>query len=236
MNALESHCLSAEVDKDGSWLWHLRFGHLNFKSLSLLNSKGMVSGMTPIKLPSKVCESCLVSKQSRNSFGSYTLERSTAVLDVIYSDVCGPIDTVSLGGNKYFVSFIDEFSRKIWVYLLKAKSEVFSVFKVFKSMAEKQSGKYIKVLRTDGGGEFCSHEMENFCTENGILHEIVAPYTPQHNGIAERRNRTILNMVRSMLKGKNMSHTFWGEAVMTAAYVLNLCPTKKLGSKVPEEI
>src|ERR1044072_6030077 len=111
----------------------------------------------------------------------------------------------------------------MWVYLLKAKYEVFSVFKLFKAMVENQSEKKIKVLRTDGGGEFCSHEMEEFCKENGIIHDITAPYT-QHNGVTERRNRTVLNMVRSMLKGKNLSHSFWGEAVMIAVYVLNLCP------------
>lgn len=236
VTAMDSQCLATEVESDGSWLWHQRFRHLNFKDLSLLNSKRMVHGLPQMQIPSKVCENCLLSKQPRGSFSSFTPPRSTALLDVLYSDVCGPFETASIGGNKYFVSFVDEYSRKLWIYLLKAKSEVCSVFKMFKVMAEKQSGRYIKVLRTDGGGEFCSNEMESFCKENGILHEVTAPYTPQHNGVAERRNRTILNMVRGMLKGKKLSHDFWGEAAMTAVYVLNRCPTKSLGSLVPEEI
>jgi transposase InsO family protein len=102
-------------------------------------------------------------------------------------------------------------------------------------MVEKQSEKQIKILRSDGGGEYTSHEFKVFCTENGIQHEVIAPYTPQHNSMAERRNRTIMNMTRCMLKEKNLPHNFWGEAVSTACYVLNRSPTKKL-NKVPEAI
>ena len=93
----------------------------------------------------------------------------------------------------------------------------------------------MKTLRTDGGGEFTSSELKDFCKEHGIVHEVTAPYTPQHNGIVEKRNRIILNMVRCMLKQKNLSHSFWGEAAMIAAHVLNRCPTKRLNSVVPEE-
>ena len=100
---------------------------------------------------------------------------------------------------------------------------------------EKESEKSIKILRTYGGGEYTSKEFEAFCTNHGVVHEVTAPYTPQHNGPAERRNRTLLNMTRSMLKQKNLPHKFWGEAVTTTAYILNKCPTKKLKLKVPEE-
>src|ERR1044072_1093146 len=192
----------------------------------------MVLGLPLIRHPEKICDKCLISKQPRGSFSSFTPTRTTGVLDVVYSDVCRPCEVPSLGVNKYFVSFVDDFSRKIWVSLLKLKNEVFSEFKVFKSLAENQSGRSIKILRTDGGGEFCSNEFNDFCAENGVT----APYTPQHNGAAERRNRTILNMVRSMLKGKNLPLSFWGEAVMTATYILNRCPTQRLKSQVPEAV
>lgn len=158
------------------------------------------------------------------------------MLEVVYSDVCGPFEVESLGGNKYFVSFVDEFSRMLWIYLIKTKDEVFSVFKRFKVQAEKQAERQIKILMTDGGGEYTSRDFYAFCEQTGILHEVTAPHTPQHNGVAERRNRTILNMVRSMLKSKKLPHSFWGEAATTAAYVLNKCPTKRLHSKVPEEV
>jgi hypothetical protein len=112
---------------------------------------------------------------------------------------------------------------------------VLQQFKSFKIMVEKQSERQIKILRSDGGGEYTSHDFKEFCAANGIQHEVIAPYTTQHNGIAERRNRTIMNMTRCMLKEKQLPHNFWGEAVFTACYVLNRSPTKKL-TKVPEAI
>jgi transposase InsO family protein len=103
-------------------------------------------------------------------------------------------------------------------------------------MAERQCENHLKILRTDGGGEYNSNEFKEYCAEKGIIHEVTAPYTPQHNGLAERRNRTLLNMARCMLKGKDLPKNLWGEAVNTAAYVLNRCPTKKLKDNTPEEL
>lgn len=198
--------------------------------------RNMVEGLPKINVPDKVCERCIISKQPRNSFKSHLPMRAAGLLGVVHSDVCGPFEVPSIGGNKYFVSFVDEFSRMMWLYLIKTKGEVFEVFQKFKVMAEKQSGMSLKILRTDGGGEYTSNEFESFCVKHGIQHEITAPYTPQHNGLAERRNRTILNMARSMLKEKELPQSLWGEAVSTATYVLNRCPTKRLKSQVPEEI
>jgi transposase InsO family protein len=131
---------------------------------------------------------------------------------------------------------VDEFTRKIWIYLLKEKSEVFTIFKKFCALAERQCGNHLKILRTDGGGEYNSNDFKLFCEEKGIIHEVTAPYTPQHNGLAERRNRTLLNMARCMLKSKELPKKLWGEAVNTAAYVLNMCPTKRLKDSTPEEL
>ncbi|PNX56430.1 retrotransposon protein [Trifolium pratense] len=94
----------------------------------------------------------------------------------------------------------------------------------------------MKVLRTDGGGEYNSNEFKAYCTEKGIMHEMTAPYTPQHNGLVERRNMTLLNMARCMLKSKGLPKCYWGEAVNTAAYVLNMCPTKRLKDNTLEEL
>ena len=103
-------------------------------------------------IPKKICDNCLISKQPTTSFSSNTMSKASDVLHVVYSDVCGPFDVPSLGGNRYFVSFVDDLSRKLWLYLIKAKSEVFNIFKRFKALVEKQSRKCIKILRTDGGG------------------------------------------------------------------------------------
>jgi transposase InsO family protein len=104
-------------------------------------------------------------------------------------------------------------NREIWIYFLRHKSETFAKFKEFKAEAEKQSGKYIKVLRSDGGGKYNSNEFANFCKSQGIIMQTTARYTPQQNGVAERKKQTIMNMTRSLLKEKCLSNTFWAEAV-----------------------
>jgi len=234
--AAEVQCMSTTETKDEDWLWHSRYGHLNFKSLHQLGSKCMVSGIPIIAVPRKICEVCVAGKQTRNSFQPQLSTRSKDVLEVVHSYVCGPFESLSLAGNRYFITFVDEFSRMIWLYVIKLKCEVFEIFQIFKASVERESGKRLKILRTDGGGEFTSNDFENYCQKNGIQHEVTAPYTPQHNGLAERRNRTILNMARSLIKEKDLPQRFWGEAVATSVYILNRCPTRKLEGKVPLEI
>jgi len=175
------------------------------------------------------------STQSIIPFVSKAPKRASEALQVTQYDICGPFEVASLGGSKYFITFVDEFTRMIWLYTIKLKTETLDIFRKFKVLVDKESEKSIKILRTDGGGEFTSKEFEVLCTNQGIPHEVTTPYTPQHNGFAERRNRTLLNMARSMIKQKNLPHKFWGEAVTIAAYILNKCPSKKLNLKVLEE-
>lgn len=111
----------------------------------------MVLGLPSIQPPEKVCEGCLVSKQPRSTFKKYAPSRAPATLHVVHSDVCGPIQTPSLGDNLYFVTFVDEYTRKIWLYLIKVKSGVLPMFQKFLVMAERQCGNKLKILRTDGG-------------------------------------------------------------------------------------
>ncbi|KAK2993848.1 hypothetical protein RJ640_027325 [Escallonia rubra] len=156
-------------------------------------------------------------------------------LELIHTDVCGPIDPASLGKNIYFLLFIDDYSRKTWVYFLKQKSEVFSTFKRFKALVEKQSGYQIKAMRSDRGGEFISKEFKAFCEENGIRRPLTIPYSPQQNGVVERKNRSIVNMTRSMLKSKNLPKEFWAEAVVCAVYLSNRSPTRSVWNQTPQE-
>ena len=143
-------CLKA-CYKDTSWLWHLRFGHLNFGSLELLSKKRIVRGLPCINHPDQLCEGCLLGKQFRNSFPKESYSRAKKPLELIHTDVCGPISPSSLGKNNYFLLFINDFSRKTWVYFLKQKSEVFEVFKTFKAIVDNESGRKIKALRSDRG-------------------------------------------------------------------------------------
>ncbi|BBH09623.1 ADP glucose pyrophosphorylase large subunit 1 [Prunus dulcis] len=227
-------CLSALI-KDSSWLWHLRYGHLSFNTLSLMGKQHMVRGLPTIQHQTQVCEACVLGKHQRNSFLTGYSWRASHPLELVHSDVCGPMNTTSTGGNRYFLTFIDDYSRKTWVYFLKYKSEVFDYFKVFKALAEKQSGCALKTLRSDQGGEFSSNVFENFLKENGIKHQFTARYTPQQNGVAERKNRTIMELARSMLKAKAMPNRFWAEAVACAVYLLNHASSNSVEGKTPQE-
>ncbi|GAB2278278.1 hypothetical protein Dimus_039278 [Dionaea muscipula] len=226
-------CLTAAV-QDDSWKWHLRYGHLNFHSLHQLNQKKMVRGMPMIRHPQQICEACMLGKHHRLPFPGH-FKRATQPLAVIHSDVCGPVNINTLGNNRYFLTFIDDCTRKTWIYLLKEKSAVLDCFKSFKMFVERQCNMKVRVLHTDGGGEYVSNEFRKYCESEGLKHEITIPYTPQHNGIAERKNRSILDMARSMLKAKKMPNCFWGEAVSCAVYLLNRSPTKSLQNVTPEE-
>jgi Reverse transcriptase (RNA-dependent DNA polymerase)/gag-polypeptide of LTR copia-type/Integrase core domain/GAG-pre-integrase domain/Domain of unknown function (DUF4219)/Zinc knuckle len=215
-------------------LWHCRFGHLSSTGLKQLSKKGMVVGLPEIG-EVEFCESCVFGKQSRSSFPKGQAKRAENVLELVHADLCGPMQTESIGGSKYFLLFTDDFSRMSWIFFLHHKSETFQNFKKFKAVVEKQSGKNIKTLRTDRGGEFLSKEFINFCEMEGIHHELTTPYTPEQNGVAERKNRSVVELGRSMLKYKRLPNRFWAEAVATAVYILNVSPTKALIDITPFE-
>ncbi|PNX70081.1 copia-type polyprotein, partial [Trifolium pratense] len=156
-------------------------------------------------------------------------------LELIHSDICGPINPSSNGGCRYFITFTDDFSRKTWTYPLKDKSSAFEVFRKFKALVEKESNHQIKCLRTDRGGEFTSSQFNDFCSEHGIKRQLTAAYTPQQNGVSERKNRTLMNMVRSMMSGMSVPKRFWPEAVVWATHVINRSPTLSVKDRTPEE-
>lgn len=172
------------------------------------------------------------SKQARSSFLAESSYRASRPLELIHGDICGPIEPHSLRGSRFFLLLIDDFSRMMWVSMLKRKSDALDSFKKFKALAETEKNSQIGCLRTDQGGEFTSNSFSDFCEENGIRRQFSSPYSPQQNGVVERRNQTIMNMVKSMLKTKNFSKNFWGEAVNTTTYLLNCSPTKSLDGKL----
>jgi hypothetical protein len=223
------------VSGEKAMLWHQRLGHIGEKGLRLLHGKGMVEGMSNCSLDFDFCEHCLYGKQNRVRFPSGAT-RAEGILLLVHSDVFGPVSVPSLGKSMYYVSFIDDFSRKTWIYFLRKKSEVFDRFKEFKALVENQTEKRIKVLRTDNGGEFCGNEFEEFCKKCGIARQKTTPYTPQQNGVAERMNRTLMEKARCMLSGAGIGQEFWAEAVGTACYLVNRSPSSTLGDKTPQEV
>jgi hypothetical protein len=141
----------------------------------------------------------------------------------------------SLGGSIYYVTFIDDYSRKTWLYLLKSKDEVFSKFQEFKAEIENLTNKKIKTLRTDNGGEYTSKEFVAFYKSAGIRRELIVPHNLQQNGVAERKNRSIEESIKSLLNDQDRSMFLWGEAAMTAIYVQNRSPHRILKDMTPKE-
>lgn len=227
-------CFQTEILSDAH-LWHCRFAHLGYGNLHTLSQKKMVKGLPQIEATKRVCENCLVGKQKRGSFPKKSSWRASRNLQLIHSDICGPITPYSIGQKRYLLTFIDDHSRKMWSYIIAEKSEAFETFKNFKAAVEKESGLSVCGLRTDRGGEFCSKEFDEFCKTFGIKRQLTAAYTPQQNGVAERRNQTIMNLVRSTLTEKKMPKEFWAEGVKWVTYVLNRSPTAALENQTPEE-
>ena len=217
---------------DDTYLWHLRLGHINLDRINRLVKDGPLRELSVGTLP--VCESCLEGKMTKRPFSAKG-ERSKEPLQLIHSDVCGPLNVQARGGYEYFVTFIDDYSRYGYVYLMQKKSETFGKFKEFRAEAEKQLGKTIKTLRSDRGGEYLDTEFKDYLIEHGILSQLTAPGTPQQNGVAERRNRTLLDMVRSMMSYSSLPYSFWGYALQTAVYILNVVPSKSI-QKTPLEL
>ncbi|KAI5352933.1 hypothetical protein L3X38_005825 [Prunus dulcis] len=214
--------------EESTWYWHSRFGHLNMQSLKLLQQQELVYGLPEIGNANRICQDCAIGKSHGEAFGKEKIWRASLPLELVHLDVCGPMQTTSIGGNKYFLTFIDDCTRMCWVYFMQFKSEVFNIFKKFKAMVELQSGYKLKKLRSDRGGEYTSAEFLQFCEEIGLERQLTVAYSPQQNGVAERKNRTIVEMSKTMMKEKKLPYKFWGEAVNTAVYIRNRCPTKAL--------
>lgn len=136
--------------------------------MKMLVDNDMVCGLPVLKIPKKTCEGCLLSKQTRKSFPGQASFTAMEKLELVHCDLCGPIKPSTPAGNKYFMFLVDDYSRMMWVYMLKIKDEAFSAFKKFKVLVEKETKQEIKVLRTDRGGEFCSREFVEFCENAGV--------------------------------------------------------------------
>ncbi|MCO5581796.1 hypothetical protein L7F22_035685 [Adiantum nelumboides] len=217
-------------------LWHARFGHVGYGSLMTLHRHNMVHDLSLLEMPPRhVCEGCVLGKMHRFAFSQDGSVRATRKLQLVHSDVCGPMRTPSVGNSLYFVTFIDDFSRFCWVYPLKAKSDVFAIFQHYVSMVENKTGCKVQTLRTDRGGEYMSGAFKDFLGKKGIKHQCTMPYPPQQNGVAERKNRSLMEMARCMLKAKSLPHKLWMEAVACAAHVLKRCPTRALKTITPYE-
>ena len=217
-------------------IWHRRFGHLGVRNLQKLARDDMINNFDfDASSDLTFCETCVGGKHHKSKFPKGTSNRSTEPLGLVHSDICGKINSKSLGGAEYFLTFVDDKTRYVWVYFLKYKDEAFQRFVEWKALVEKSSGHQVKVLRTDNGGEYTSTQFEDFLKAEGIRRERTVPKTPQQNGVAERLNRTLVETTRSMLIDAKLPYRFWAEALSTAVYLRNRSPTKAVDGITPCE-
>ncbi|KAL4382944.1 hypothetical protein GQ457_15G000070 [Hibiscus cannabinus] len=215
-------------------LWHKRLGNYHHQGIVKMKSKSMAIDLPEFDARIMTCKACQFGKQNRKSFPK-TAWRATCKLQLIHTDISGTQRTLSLVGNRYYASFIDDFTRMCWIFFLKFKSEIAGAFWKFKIMVENQSGNHIQILRYDNGKEYTSENFNAFYEEVGIEHQLTATYSPQQNGVCERRNKYILEMTRCMLHGKNLPKKFYAEAAHTAIFLQNRLATKAVKDQTPYE-
>ncbi|GBP34018.1 Retrovirus-related Pol polyprotein from transposon TNT 1-94 [Eumeta japonica] len=204
-----------------SEIWHRRLGHVNNNYLSKMQEA--VEGLLldrEAKISKSSCIVCCEGKPNRLPFPRNG-NRSDDLLHIMHTDVCGPFKTVSLGGSRYFILFIDDYSRYTYIYFLKNKNEAFECFQKYKAKVKNKLNRKIKILRSDNGKEFVNKEFDNYLNKAGIVHQKSNPYTPEQNGLAERFNRTVVEKARCLLFDAEMDENFWAEAANTAVYLQN---------------
>jgi transposase InsO family protein len=211
-------------------IWHARLGHASSPIVSrVLNSNHLPVSSSPNK--KSICEFCQYGKSKKLPFAPSS-RISLSPLELIHSDVWTS-PTISIGGCRYYVVFIDDFSRFSWVYPLAQKSDVFLSFVKFKALVENQFCTRIKQFQTDNGGEFVSKSFSDFLALHGIVHRRSCPHTAQQNGLAERKHRHLMEMGLSLLAQSHLPTTFWVDAFLHAAYIINQLPTPQLSNVSP---
>ena len=203
------------------------------KGMQILHSRKLFPDLKQVSL--EFCENCVYGKQKRVRFLRVGKQKKSEKLELVHTDVWGPAQVQSLGGSRYYVTFIDDATRKTWVYCIRQKSDVFDTFKKWKALAENETGKRLKCLRSDNGGEYCSKEFDSYCSHNGIHREKTVPGTPQENGMSERMNRTIMEHARRMRLHAGLPLQFWDDVVNTLVYLINRGPSSALDGGILEE-
>jgi transposase InsO family protein len=208
-------CLIAKTNM--GWLWHRRLAHVGMKNLHKLLKGEHILGLTNVHFEKdRICSTCQAGKQVVVHHPHKNIMTTDRPLELLHMDLFGPIAYISIGGSKYCLVIMDDYSRFTWVFFLQEKSQTQETLKGFLRWTQNEFGLRIKNIRSDNGTEFKNSQIEGFLEEEGIKHEFSSPYMPQQNGVVERKNRTLLDMERTMLDEYKTLDRFWAEAVNTA--------------------
>ncbi|KAJ0860142.1 putative RNA-directed DNA polymerase [Helianthus annuus] len=210
--------------------WHKRLGHASDSKLYHVNFLKNLS-----KRKDVFCDSCIKAKHTRSPFPISSIKTNDC-FELLHCDIWGPYRTLSLTRASYFLTIVDDYSRAVWVFLLRHKSEASLCLIGFHKLVKTQFDKIIKRIRSDNGGEFTSNKMLDFYAKEGIILETTCPHTPQQNGVVERKHRHLLETARALKFEANLPTRFWGECILTAAYLINHLPSDVIGNKTPFEM
>ncbi|PKU71759.1 Retrovirus-related Pol polyprotein from transposon TNT 1-94 [Dendrobium catenatum] len=222
-----STALSA-ITKD-SVIWHARLGHPNNQILSALAKCFPEISSVP---SSFICSSCNMAKSHKQVFNK-SFSVTTAPFDLLHTDVWGPASVPSVEGFRYYIVFVDDYTRFSWLYFMHTKQEVLSKFQSLCNYIKTQFNSTPKTLRSDGGGEFIGNSFKSFLQQHGIQQQFSCPHTPEQNGLAERKHRHLLDLTRALLHASNLPHKFWADATSTAHYLINRLPSKSISLQIP---
>jgi transposase InsO family protein len=228
-------CLVAKSDK--GWLWHRRLAHVGMRNLAKLQKDNHIIGLINVMFEkNKVCNACQVGKQHGVPHQSKNVVTTKRPLELLHMDLFGPVAYISIGGSKYGLVIVDDFSRFTWVFFLSDKGKTQETLKKFMRRAQNEFELKIKKVRSDNGTEFKNTCVEEFSGEEGIKHEFSVPYTPQQNGVVERKKRTLIEAARTMLDEYKTPDNFWAEAVNTACHAINRLYLHKIYKKTAYEL
>ncbi|GJX66819.1 putative ribonuclease H-like domain-containing protein [Tanacetum coccineum] len=216
-------CLVAKASSDEAVKWHRRMAHVNYKNMNKLVQDSLVRGLPPKLFKNDhTCVACCKGKQHKATYKAITVVSSISEpLQLLHMDLFGPTSIRSINHKFYCLVITDDYSRFCWVFFLETKDETYSILKDFISLVENQLNKKVKAIRCDNGTEFKNAKLIELCGEKGIKRDYSNARTPQQNGVAKRKNRTLIEAARTMLADSKLPTMFWTEAVSTACYVLN---------------
>jgi transposase InsO family protein len=228
-------CLIAKTNM--GWLWHRRLGHVGMKNLHKLLKEEHILGLTNVHFEKdRVCSACQAGKQVGSHHPHKNIMTTDRSLELLHIDLFSPIAYISINGSKYCLVIVDDYSRFTWVFFLQEKSQTQETLKGFLRRAQNEFGLRIKKIRSDNGTEFKNSQIEGFLEDEGIKHEFSSPYTPQQNGVVERKKITLLDMARTMLDEYKTPDRFWAEAVNTACYSINRLYLHRILKKTSNEL
>jgi transposase InsO family protein len=205
------------------WLWHRWLAHVGMRNLVKHQKDKHILGLSNVHFEKdKICSACQARKQVGIPHQPKSIMTTTQPLELIHMDLFGPVTYLSIEGNKYGLVIVDDYSRFTWIFFLFDKFQVRDKVKTFVRRAQKEFGLPIKKIRSNNGTKFKNTQVEEFLDEEGIKHELSTPYTPQQNGVVERKNQTLIDTARTMLDEYKTLDLFWCEVVNTACHAINV--------------